>query len=86
MGTSQITVKFADLLGQRFEAVEMLVDTGATFTTAPKGPLERLGVPGEVVLHLTPHLAQALGGDAGVGGHAVAVEERLVEPQASRHP
>ena len=45
MGTSQITVKFADLLGQRFEAVEMLVDTGATFTKAPKGLLERLGVP-----------------------------------------
>ena len=47
MGTFQITVKFADVLGQRFEAVETLVDTGATFTKAPRDLLERLGVPVE---------------------------------------
>ena len=32
MGTFRITVELADPLGQHFEAVEMLVDTGATFT------------------------------------------------------
>ena len=47
MGTFQITVEIADPRGQHFEAVEMLVDTGATFTKAPKGLLERLGVPAE---------------------------------------
>ena len=47
MGTFRITVEIADPRGQRFEAVEMLVDTGATFTKAPRGLLERLGVPVE---------------------------------------
>ena len=36
MGTFRITVEIADPLGQHFEAVEMLVDTGATFTKAPR--------------------------------------------------
>ena len=47
MGTFRITVEIADPLGQRFEAVEMLVDTGATFTKAPRDLLERLGIPME---------------------------------------
>ena len=47
MGTFQITVEIADPRGQHFEAVEMLVDTGATFTKAPRDLLERLGVPVE---------------------------------------
>ena len=47
MGTFRITVEIADPLGQHFEAVEMLVDTGATFTKAPRDLLERLGVPVE---------------------------------------
>ena len=47
MGTFQIIVEIADPGGHHFEAVEMLVDTGATFTKAPKGLLERLGVPAE---------------------------------------
>ena len=47
MGTFRMTVEIADPLGQRFEAVEMLVDTGATFTRAPRALLERLGAPVE---------------------------------------
>ena len=47
MGTFRITVEIADPQGQQFEAVEMLVDTGATFTKAPRELLERLGVPVE---------------------------------------
>ena len=39
--------EIADPQGQHFEAVEMLVDTGATFTKAPRDLLERLGVPVE---------------------------------------
>ena len=47
MGTFRITVEIADPRGERFEAVEMLVETGATFTKAPRDLLERLGVPVE---------------------------------------
>ena len=47
MGTFRITVEIADPSGQHFEAGEMLVDTGATFTKAPRDLLERLGVPVE---------------------------------------
>ena len=47
MGAFRITVEIADPSGQRFEPVEMLVDTGATFTKAPRDLLERLGVPVE---------------------------------------
>ena len=37
MGTFRVTVEIADPRGQQFEAVEMLVDTGATFTKASQG-------------------------------------------------
>ena len=44
MGTFRITVEIGDPSGQQFEPVEMLVDTGAIFTKAPRELLERLGV------------------------------------------
>ena len=44
MGTFRIAVEIGDPNGQQFEPVEMLVDTGATFTKAPRELLERLGV------------------------------------------
>lgn len=47
MGTLRITVEIGDPQGLRFEPVEMLVDTGATFTKAPRELLEGLGVPVE---------------------------------------
>lgn len=47
MGTFRITVEIGDPRGQRFESVEMLVDTCATFTKAPRELLEELGVPVE---------------------------------------
>ena len=47
MGTFRITVEIGDPDGQCFETVDMLVDTGATFTRAPGELLERLGVPVE---------------------------------------
>ena len=43
MGAFRTTVEIADPQGQQFEPVEMLVDTGATFTKAPRELLERLG-------------------------------------------
>ena len=47
MGAFRITVEIGDPQGQRFEPVEMLMDTGATFTKAPRELLEGLGVPAE---------------------------------------
>ncbi len=44
MGTFRVTIEVGDPGGQRFETVEALVDTGATYTTISAPPLERLGV------------------------------------------
>ena len=47
MGTFWIKVEIGDQDGQRFQEVEALVNTGATFTKVPRDLLERLGVPAE---------------------------------------
>ncbi|MCH7800811.1 MAG: aspartyl protease family protein [Chloroflexi bacterium] len=44
MGTFTVTVEIGDPQGQRFEEVEALVDTGATYTSLPATLLRRLGV------------------------------------------
>ena len=44
MGTFTVTVEIGDPQGQRFEEVEALVDTGATYTSLPASLLRRLGV------------------------------------------
>jgi len=44
MGTFRVTIEIGDPGGQRFETVEALVDTGATYTTASARLLARLGV------------------------------------------
>ena len=45
MGTVNVTIGIGDPQGQRFEELEVEVDTGSTFTTVPRELLERLGVP-----------------------------------------
>ena len=44
MGTFRVSIEIGDAAGQRYEIVEALVDTGATYTTLPAPLLERLGV------------------------------------------
>ena len=44
MGTFRVPIEIGDPRGERYEQVEALVDTGATYTTAPASLLERLGV------------------------------------------
>ena len=44
MGTFRVSIEIGDLARQRYETVEALVDTGATYTTVPAAILERLGV------------------------------------------
>lgn len=44
MGTFRVTVEVGDPLGTRFEALAVLVDTGASYTWVPASGLARLGV------------------------------------------
>ena len=44
MGTLRVSIEGGDRLGQRYESVEALVDTGATYTTLPAPFLDGLGV------------------------------------------
>ena len=44
MGTFTVEIEVGDSLGSQFEAVEALVDTGATYTMIPASVLNRLGV------------------------------------------
>ena len=44
MGTFRVDIEIGDPAGQRYEKVEALVDTGATYTMVPAPLLERLGV------------------------------------------
>ena len=47
MGTVKVTIGVGDPQGQRFEDVEVVVDTGSTYTAVPREMLHRLGVPVE---------------------------------------
>ena len=67
MGTFRITVEIADPRGQRFEAVEMLVNTGATFTKVPRDLLERLGVPVESTYNRRARRREQRGTEPGAG-------------------
>jgi predicted aspartyl protease len=44
MGTFKVTIQVGDPQGTRYESVEALVDTGATYTRAPAPLLQALGV------------------------------------------
>ena len=44
MGAIFVTIEVGDMQGERFESVEVMVDTGSTFTTVPANVLRRLGV------------------------------------------
>ena len=44
MGTFSVTIEIGDLNGRRFEAMEALVDTGATATMIAASVLEELGI------------------------------------------
>lgn len=44
MGTFRVSMEIGDPAGQRYETIEALVDTGATYTTVSASLLERLGV------------------------------------------
>ena len=43
MGSFRVMIEIGDQDGERYETVEALVDTGATYTWVPRSMLERLG-------------------------------------------
>ena len=45
MGTIYVTIEVGDPQGEQFEPVEVIVDTGSTFTAVPGDLLRKLGVP-----------------------------------------
>ena len=45
MGAITMTIDVGDMQGERFEPVEVMVDTGSTFTSVPGSLLRRLGIP-----------------------------------------
>lgn len=45
MGTLKVTIEVGDPHGRTFEELDVIVDTGSTFTAVPGEALERLGVP-----------------------------------------
>ena len=47
MGTFRTTIEIGDQTGRRFVRIEALVDTGATFTKAPRSLLESLNIPAD---------------------------------------
>jgi clan AA aspartic protease len=44
MATFRVPMEIGPMDGSRFERVEALVDTGATYTVVPRDVLERLGI------------------------------------------
>lgn len=47
MGTVTVTIEVGDPQGREFEEIEVVVDTGSTYTAVPRSMLQRLGVPVE---------------------------------------
>ena len=47
MGTVKVTMAVGSPQGQQFEDIEVIVDTGSTYTAVPRELLRRLGVPVE---------------------------------------
>ena len=47
MGTVIVPIGVGDPQGRTFEEIEVVVDTGSTYTAVPRAMLERLGVPVE---------------------------------------
>ena len=45
MGTVTVTIQVGNLQGHQFEELDIIVDTGFTYTAVPRAMLERLGVP-----------------------------------------
>lgn len=52
MGTFRVTLEIGDPSGERFEQVDALVDSGATYTSVPRSLLRKLGVEPHRIMSL----------------------------------
>lgn len=79
MGTVTVTIGVGDPQGQRFEELEVEVDTGSTFTAVPKEMLERLGVA--VMRTVQSELADGSHTPVEIGETAIRLEgQQLTTP------
>jgi predicted aspartyl protease len=76
MGTFDVAIDIGHPSGQRFEPLQALVDTGATYTVVPAPILERLGVPRHARDRFV--LAAGRGVDLDFGHTWVRVDDRTV--------
>ena len=74
MGAFSVTIEVGDPQGQRYEAVEALVDTGATHTVLPSGLIRGLNV--EVVDRLAFRLADQRVEEYDVGETRIRLDGR----------
>ena len=74
MGTFSVPMEVGTLDGQSYETIEALVDTGASYTVAPAGLLNRLGItPRE---HIEFELADGRIIELGIGEARVRIDGR----------
>ena len=50
MGTGTVTIEIGDPQGRQFEEIDVIVDTGSTYTAVPRQMLQRLEIPVERTL------------------------------------
>ena len=76
MGVFSVPIEIGDPAGGRFESLDALVDTGATFTLVPASLLDALGVEPEE--SMTFELADGTPHDFGLGETRVRVDGREI--------
>lgn len=72
MGKLTITAAIGDQQGLRFHDLDLIVDTGSTFTAVPRSLLEDLGVP--VQRQATARLADGRRSTVDIGSAAITLE------------
>ncbi len=72
MGTVKVTIAVGNTEGNRFESLEVTVDTGSTFTAIPRELLQRLGVP--VLRSAQSELADGSNAPVGIGRAVIRLE------------
>ena len=76
MGVFQVGIEVGDPRGERFEKVEALVDSGATYTMLPASLLQRPGVVS--IENRTFELADGSDLEMGFGIASVKIEDRII--------
>ena len=81
MGKLTITIGVGDQQGGQLEVLEVVVDTGSTFTAVPEALLERLGVP--VDRTARPRMADGRTVPVDIGWTMVRIEDQLFPTQVT---